>query len=68
MLTKLAVLGFAVIGTLEAPAPVEFRQQLAQFGQRCVTPRGACFTGALLPLGSRCFCPTPVGPVEGKVG
>jgi hypothetical protein len=67
MLTRLTLLSFAIIGSIATPAPAEFRQALAQFGQRCQTPRGTCFITAPVPLGSPCFCPTPLGNVAGKV-
>jgi hypothetical protein len=35
---------------------------------RCITPAGVCLIPGYLPVGSGCACPTPYGPVYGRIG
>jgi hypothetical protein len=37
-----------------------------QVGQRCQSPAGICVLSASAPLGSRCSCATPGGPILGQ--
>jgi hypothetical protein len=63
-------LGVVLATTLASEGLASPQYQLAQsqLGVRCLTPRGACFLGGPAPMGSACFCPSPQGPIQGRVG
>ena len=39
-----------------------------QFGSACISQVGRCGLFQPQPLGTQCFCPTPMGPARGMVG
>jgi hypothetical protein len=52
----------------QAPVlPPNFSQQQIQVGQRCATSAGLCGLSGAYPVGSRCTCSSPAGPVYGQV-
>jgi hypothetical protein len=61
---RLAAVATAVTLALGTSAPA---QNGPQYSHRCFTPQFWCGLPQPLPLGSRCFCNTPYGPIYGIV-
>ena len=60
--TCLAVAGAIILAGLA-------RDTYAQgpLSNRCFTPQFWCYMQQVAPVGTRCFCGTPYGPVQGIV-
>ena len=49
----------------DVPSPKPRPNPSPQATSRCVTPMIACNTGQIAPVGTPCWCNTPMGPIRG---
>lgn len=65
LVLALSCLAFALVlagGRLAAQVPPHYP------GTICYTPSFWCWSATPGPMGSRCFCPSPMGWIEGLLG
>jgi len=59
LLAAATLLPLMVGGSGEAQAPMS---------NRCFTPSFWCWLPGFAPIGMPCYCGTPYGPIQGRVG